>query len=256
MRTKIVAGNWKMNLTLTESKQLVNKLKFSSNSENIRVLIIPPYTNLDGLKRLLDAQNSNIEIGSQNLHHLNSGAYTGEISGQMLKDIGIHIVLVGHSERRTLFNECQEVVFQKSSSALNQNFEIIYCFGEQLSERIEGIHFNVIKNQLEHLINKIDLKYWESKQIVLAYEPVWAIGTGQTATSEQAQEMHHHIRHLIQQSLGVQIANQTSILYGGSVKPSNAKELFQQPDVDGGLIGGASLDATSFNSIIKSLITQ
>ncbi len=253
MRTRIVAGNWKMNLTLTESKQLVNKIKFSSNSEHIRVLIMPPYTHLDGLKKLLDYQSSKIEIGSQNLHHLKSGPYTGEISGPMIKDMDINIVLIGHSERRALFNENQDVIFKKSSFALNQNFEIIYCFGEQLSQRIEGIHFKVIKSQLEDLIHKIDSKYWESKQIILAYEPVWAIGTGQTATTEQAQEIHHYTRYLIRQSLGDQIADQTTILYGGSVKPSNAKELFQQPDVDGGLIGGASLDAISFNSIIKSL---
>ena len=253
MRTKMVVGNWKMNLTLTESKRLVDKINIPPDKKQIRVLVLSPFTNLDGIKKELDSKNSKIEVGSQNLHHPISGAYTGEISAGMLKDIGIKTALIGHSERRTLFAEKQDIIFQKVSSALNQNLEIIYCFGESLSQRKEGDYFDVIRTQLDDLINKIELNYWQSKRIVLAYEPVWAIGTRQTATREQVQEMHQYIRNLIQKTLGDNIANQTTILYGGSVKPSNATELFQQPDVDGGLIGRASLDAPGFNSIIHSL---
>ncbi|MCY4299319.1 MAG: triose-phosphate isomerase [Flavobacteriaceae bacterium] len=253
MRTKIIAGNWKMNLTLTESTKLIHQLNFSSDNENIRVLVIPPFTNLEAIKRLLKNKNSKIEVAAQNLHHSVSGAYTGEISARMLKDIGVDTAIVGHSERRTLFAENDETISLKASSALSQNLEIIYCFGESLIQRKRGIHFEIIARQLDDLIHKFETQYWRYGKIILAYEPVWAIGTGQTASKEQAQEMHQFIRHLIGKEIGEDLATKTPILYGGSVKPENATELFQQPDVDGGLIGGASLNADSFNLIIQSI---
>ena len=252
MRSKIVAGNWKMNNDYDETKSLVKGLRKAIKKltfVNTRILVAPAFVNLStAVKR---ANNSNIEVVAQNMHQENNGAFTGEVSVNMLKSIGVSSVIIGHSERRSIFGETDELLAKKVNQAIANGMEVIFCFGEQLEDRKSGNHFTVVQNQLENGLFHLESTSWG--QIVLAYEPVWAIGTGETASPEQAQEMHAFIRKILQEKYNAIVADNTSILYGGSVKPSNAKEIFSKQDVDGGLIGGASLNVEDFTEIITSI---
>lgn len=252
MRSKIVAGNWKMNNDYKETKLLVKGIRKAIKKlplKDIRVIVAPTFVNLAlAVKR---AKKSKIEVVAQNMHQAKKGAYTGEVSANMLKSIGVKTVILGHSERRTLFGETDAVLTEKVNAALESELEIIFCFGELLEDRKSGNHFDIVESQLKSVLFHLDSMAWN--QIVLAYEPVWAIGTGETASPEQAQEMHAFIRKLLQEKYTTVVADNTSILYGGSVKPSNAEEIFSKPDVDGGLIGGASLKVEDFTTIIKAI---
>lgn len=251
MRSNIVAGNWKMNNDLAASKALVEGITnqvAELTLDNTRVIVAPTFVNLSSV---VEATNgSAVEVAAQNMHQAASGAYTGEISGEMLQGIGIESVILGHSERRAYFGEDDALLTEKVNAALANNLEVIFCFGEELEDRKSDNHFNVVESQLKNAVFHLEAAAW--KNVVLAYEPVWAIGTGETASPEQAQEMHAFIRNLIADAYGADVANGVSILYGGSVKPANAKEIFSNPDVDGGLIGGASLNADDFVSLVKS----
>jgi triosephosphate isomerase len=247
MRKHIVAGNWKMNKTQTETVELINELKQQDLDANVGVYISPAFVNLS--KAVALTADGNIQVAAQNMHQSPNGAFTGEIAVNMLQDIGVNHVILGHSERRAYFGETDELLREKVQVALDVDMEVIFCFGEELNERKEGTHFDVVKKQLTTALFALDVSAW--RNIVLAYEPVWAIGTGETASPKQAQEMHAYIRSLIEDHYGVKCADDVSILYGGSVKPANAAEIFAQPDVDGGLIGGASLNATDFAAIVN-----
>lgn len=252
MRSKIVAGNWKMNKTLAESKQLVKGIKKSIKGlelENTRVIIAPTFVNLQKVSKKL--KDSAIEVAAQNMHQAENGAFTGEISAKMLKSIYVDIVILGHSERREYFGETDALLAQKVDSALKNELEIIFCFGEVLEDRKNGDHFKVVESQIKNALFHLNSDAWS--HIVLAYEPVWAIGTGETASPEQAQEMHAFIRGLVGERYTSRISEEVSILYGGSVKPANAKEIFSKDDVDGGLIGGAALKADDFSALIKAI---
>ena len=250
MRNNIVAGNWKMNNDATQTRVLINDLNkaLEEVSINCRVLISPTSINLTSAVAL--TQDSVIEVSAQNMHQAKSGAFTGEISAEMLKDVGVKTVILGHSERRTYFGEDDKILTEKVASALENNLEVIFCFGESLEDRKSENHFNVVESQLKNVVLSLSASSW--KHIVLAYEPVWAIGTGETASPEQAQEMHAFIRSLLVDTYGSSVAEHVSILYGGSVKPTNAREIFSKEDVDGGLIGGASLKASDFIGIISA----
>ena len=248
MRDNIVAGNWKMNNDYSQTKKLINDLKSSKIPDDIRIMVAPSFTQLSQCKNLLSS--TNISVVAQNMNANNSGAFTGEISASMLKGIEVNTVIIGHSERRSIFNETDEILKEKVKSALSADMEVIFCFGEELKERKNNDYFKIVNNQLTNVLFDLAESYW--KNIILAYEPVWAIGTGETATANQAQEMHSYIRNLIRDNYGEAISENISILYGGSVKPSNAKEIFSGEDVDGGLIGGASLNANDFNEIFSA----
>ncbi len=253
MRTQIVAGNWKMNLNRDASLQLIQEIGAEIESHNLpgaRVMVFPPFVNIASAIEM-ENRNPKIEVGAQNMHQVNAGAYTGEISASMLLNIGVKTVILGHSERREYFGETDEILKEKVDQAIHNNLEVVFCFGEKLEERQKGNHFAVVEQQLRKALFHLSEGDW--KQIVLAYEPVWAIGTGMTATPEQAQEMHAFIRKTIADGFGPSLAENVSILYGGSVKPNNATEIFGKKDVDGGLIGGASLKAADFAAIIKAL---
>jgi len=252
MRSKIVAGNWKMNKTYKESKALINELKKSIKDlelENTRVFIAPTFVNLQ--KASKKTKDTNIEVAAQNMHQAENGAFTGEISAKMLKSIYVNTVILGHSERREYFGETNELLAQKVDTALKNDLEIIFCFGEVLEDRKNGNHFKVVEEQIKKALFHLTTDDW--KKIILAYEPVWAIGTGETASPDQAQEMHAFIRELVAERYISDVAEEVSILYGGSVKPSNAKEIFSKEDVDGGLIGGAALNAEDFTALIKAI---
>ncbi|KAB1155321.1 triose-phosphate isomerase [Tenacibaculum aiptasiae] len=251
MRQKIVAGNWKMNKNLEEAKQLIKGIKKEvKNSETeARVIIAPSFVNLNtAIKR---TRKSKVEVSAQNMHQASSGAFTGEVSANMLTNLGVNIVILGHSERREYFNETNDLLAKKVDAALENELEVIFCFGEQLEERKSGNHFKVVETQLKEGLFHLGKESFS--KIVLAYEPVWAIGTGETASPEQAQEMHAFIREIMEKTYGAEVANDVSILYGGSVKPGNAKEIFSKPDVDGGLIGGASLKPEDFVAIVNAI---
>ena len=250
MRQKIVAGNWKMHKNAEETEDLLNELIDKlPNDVEAQVIVAPTFINLASAVDHLEF--TNIAVAAQNMSQFESGAYTGEISADMLKSVGVDIVIIGHSERRAYFHETDFILADKVTTALSHNMTVIFCFGEELKDRQNNQHFNIVENQLRDGLFHIKDKNWE--QIVLAYEPVWAIGTGETASPEQAQEMHRFIRETVRQRFGSTIAEDVSILYGGSVKPENAKEIFSKPDVDGGLIGGAALKATDFAAIISSI---
>ncbi len=252
MRSKIVAGNWKMNKTLAESKKLVKGIKKSIKGlelENTRVIIAPTFVNLQKVSKKL--KDSSIEVAAQNMHQAENGAYTGEISAQMLKSIYVNTVILGHSERREYFGETDDLLAKKVDAALKNELEIIFCFGEVLEDRKNGNHFKVVESQIKNGLFHLNSDAWS--QLILAYEPVWAIGTGETASPEQAQEMHAFIRGLIAERYTSRVAEEVSILYGGSVKPANAEEIFSKEDVDGGLIGGAALNADDFSALIKAI---
>ena len=196
-------------------------------------------------------ENSSIEVVAQNMHYEKEGAYTGEISYKMLKSININTVIIGHSERRTLFFENDDIIKRKLSTALNNQMNVIFCFGESLEDRNKKKHIEIINKQLDLIMRDLYANQWN--QIILAYEPIWAIGTGINATPEQAQQIHRHVRNEIFQAFNKDIANSVPILYGGSLKPNNSQEIFSKPDIDGGLIGGASLSFEDFFSIIRSI---
>lgn len=247
MRKKIVAGNWKMNNDLAQTELLLKDLKKQIIPEDVEVIIAPPFTNLH--HSFVSLRDHPIGVAAQNMHQSNEGAFTGEISAAMLKSVGVESVILGHSERRAYFKEDDALLAEKVNTALEHELDVIFCIGEELEDRKKDGHFNVIKTQLENGLFHISENNW--KQVVIAYEPVWAIGTGETASPEQVQEMHEYIRRMIAENCGSELAESVSVLYGGSVKPENAGEIFSQKDVDGGLIGGASLDAESFMAIVN-----
>lgn len=248
MRKNIVAGNWKMNNDLAMTESLITELKKQSQTSNAEVMIAPTFTNLWHAFEAL--RQSNIEVIAQNMHFAESGAYTGEISADMLKSVGVQTVILGHSERRAYFNETDDLLAKKVDAALKNNMRVIFCFGEELADRKSGKEETVVEAQIKHALFHLQADAF--KHITLAYEPVWAIGTGETASPEQAQDMHAFIRKTLSKKYGDETANTVSILYGGSVKPGNAKEIFSKPDVDGGLIGGAALNAEDFYSIVNA----
>lgn len=250
MRRNIVAGNWKMNKTLPEGIALAKEIADAISGKNLKcdIIVGVPFVHLASVSELL--KGSIIQVSAENCADKASGAYTGEVSAAMVASTGATYCIIGHSERRTYYGETHEILKQKVALALENSLRPIFCIGETKDEREAGNQNAVVKAQLEGSV--FNLTPDEFKQIVIAYEPVWAIGTGLTATSEQAQEMHSFIRSLINEKYGNTIANDTTILYGGSCNPTNAKELFSKPDVDGGLIGGASLKAGDFVAIIES----
>ncbi len=249
MRSKIVAGNWKMNKTLKETEALLTELSAKRPDTEAEIIVAPTFVNL--ATAVNNLESSVIQVAAQNMHFAENGAYTGEISADMLLGIGIDTVILGHSERRSLFGETDDFLSKKVDTAMAKNMRVIFCFGEELQERQADRHFAVVESQLKNALFHLDASAWQ--KIVLAYEPVWAIGTGETASPEQAQEMHAFIRKTIDEKYGASVAQNVTVLYGGSVKPNNAEEIFSKPDVDGGLIGGASLKADDFVEIIKAI---
>ena len=250
MRKKIVAGNWKMHKNAEQTEDLLNELIAQIPTDtNVQVIVAPTFVNLASAVDHLEF--TNIDVAAQNVHQAEAGAFTGEISADMLKSVGVNTVILGHSERRAIFHETDALIANKVDTALEHEMTVIFCFGEELKDRQTKNHFNIVENQLKDGIFHIEAKDWEN--VVLAYEPVWAIGTGETASPEQAQEMHEFIRQTVRTAFGNEIADTVSILYGGSVKPDNAKEIFSKPDVDGGLIGGAALKADDFVAIVNAL---
>ena len=250
MRQNIVAGNWKMNKNAEQTEDLLNALidQLPTDKE-VEIIVAPTFINLASAVDHLEF--TNISVAAQNMHQAENGAFTGEISADMLKSTGVNTVILGHSERRAVFHETDAVIAAKVDKALQHQMRVIFCFGEELKDRNEKQHFNVVENQLRDGLFHLDGSAW--KNLVLAYEPVWAIGTGETASPEQAQEMHEFIRETVRKKYGSDVAEDVSILYGGSVKPDNAKEIFSKPDVDGGLIGGAALKAEDFAAIVNAI---
>jgi len=248
IRKKIIAGNWKMNKTLSEAVDLANAVKEGlGNITEIDVVLCPPFTALRSVWEII--QETPIKLGAQNMHWENSGAFTGEISPSMLRDLFCWYVIIGHSERRTYFAETDEMVNRKVRAAITAHLVPIICVGETIQERQAGKAEEVVRTQLEKGLSGIAS---DLRKVVIAYEPVWAIGTGVNATPEQAQQMHAFIRKVIENMSNSEIAESIRIQYGGSMKSSNAKDLLSQPDIDGGLIGGASLDARSFIEIVNA----
>lgn len=248
MRKKIVAGNWKMNNGLIQTESLIVELKKQTKTSDAEIMIAPSFTNL--WHAFESTRQHEIEVIAQNMHFSEHGAYTGEVSAGMLKSIGIKTVILGHSERRAYYNETDESLAKKVDAALANDMRIIFCFGEELEDRKAGNEEAVVEGQLKNALFHLDADAF--KHIVLAYEPVWAIGTGETATPDQAQDMHAFIRKTLANKYDSETADGVTILYGGSVKPNNAKEIFGKPDVDGGLIGGASLKAEDFFAIVNA----
>lgn len=251
MRKKIVAGNWKLNNDVAASKELALNLKSvigNSLPEGVSVVVCPTSINITTVVNELEG--SPIEVGAQNCYTKSSGAYTGEISAEMVASAGAKHVILGHSERREYFAESDEFLAEKTKAILAAGLTPIFCCGETLEQRESGVHFDFVKSQLTNGL--FGLSEADFKKVVIAYEPIWAIGTGVTASSEQAQEMHKELRDHLASKYGQGVADETSILYGGSCKPGNAPELFACADIDGGLIGGAALNAEDFNGIITS----
>ena len=242
MRKKIVAGNWKMHKNAEQTEDLLNELIAQIPTETTaQVIVAPTFVNLASAVDHLEF--TNIAVAAQNVHQAESGAFTGEISADMLKSVGVNTVILGHSERRAIFHETDALIASKVNTALKHEMTVIFCFGEELKDRQSANHFNIVENQLKDGLFHIEAKAWEN--IVLAYEPV---------SPEQAQEMHEFIRETVRKAFGNDVAEDVSILYGGSVKPDNAKEIFSKPDVDGGLIGGAALNAKDFVAIINAAV--
>jgi triosephosphate isomerase len=256
MRQPLIAGNWKMNKLWPDGIQLAgvisDKLQQGLDTRTgvtPLVILAPPFHLLHGVAERISGV-SGLALAAQNAAEHLSGAFTGEVSAPMIASTGAQWVILGHSERRSLFGETDDMLGRKAKTALDAGLNIIFCVGEVLQERMDEQHFDIVAKQLQQGL--FSTGALDPGRVVVAYEPVWAIGTGQTATPDQAQEMHHHIRSLITTHSGGEVAQQTRILYGGSCKPDNAAELFSRPDVDGGLIGGASLDANQFLEIIRS----
>lgn len=250
MRKNIVAGNWKMNLTLQEGIALAKDVnsRVSTISPKCEIVLGTPFTHITEVVKTVDA--AKISVAAQNCANKVSGAYTGEVSAAMVKSTGAQYVILGHSERRAYYGETSEILKEKTDLALANDLLPIFCIGEVLEEREAGKHFDVVKQQIKEALFHLSAEAFG--KIVLAYEPVWAIGTGKTASAAQAQEMHAVIRGLLKEQYGAEVADNCTILYGGSCNAGNAKELFSNPDVDGGLIGGASLKAEDFLAIISA----
>ncbi len=247
MRRKVIAGNWKMNMLPNEAIEFINEFAPLVKDTKNEVILCVPYTDLFYV--LLNTQDTNIKVGAQNMHFEENGAYTGEVSAKMLKSIGVKYVIIGHSERRAYFAETDETVNKKIKSALRVGLKPIVCVGESLEQREAGETNNIITTQTRLALE--GLKNDEVESIIIAYEPIWAIGTGKTATSEDAQNSIHAIREEIGKIYGQETAERVIIQYGGSVKSSNCKELFSMPDIDGGLVGGASLEPIEFSKIVN-----
>lgn len=248
MRKKIVAGNWKMNKTLQEGVELAKTINRQIEDNGVVVILCTPFIHLAEVSQAITKDS--LYVGAQNCASETSGAFTGEVSVDMIRSTGAEYVIIGHSERRSYYHEDDALLNKKVKLALAAELVPIFCCGEVLAERQAGNHMKVVKTQIEKGL--FDLSPADFGKVVIAYEPVWAIGTGVNATSGEAQEMHKVIRELVAEKYGNQMADNTSILYGGSCKPSNAKELFANPDVDGGLIGGASLNASDFMGIVSA----
>ena len=248
MRKPIIAGNWKMNKTVGEARELVTALKGKvADVTDVEIVVAPPFTALSAVAEVING--SNIKLAAQDMYWEETGAFTGEVSPLMLKDVGCQYVIIGHSERRSYFSETNETVNKKVKAAHAHSLKPIVCVGERLEERESGITKDVVR---DHVVNGLaDLTEEQVLNTVIAYEPVWAIGTGKTATQEQAQEVHEFIRGLLAEIYSLVLAEAVRIQYGGSVKPDNVAQLMAQPDIDGGLIGGASLDADSFTQIVR-----
>jgi len=250
MRRKIIAGNWKMHNNLSDSQNLVTKLVNGLNNQTINreVIICPPFTSLSEVSNLLNG--TKIELGAQNMHFEDKGAFTGEVSSEMLKSVGCKYVILGHSERRTIFGETDEFINRKIKKALASGLTPIFCIGESLEQKENGSTNDIIERQVQEGIKGLNEE--EINKIIIAYEPIWAIGTGKTATPEQAQEVHQFIRSILKETFSDKTAENIPILYGGSVKPNNAFDLLAKADIDGALVGGACLDAGSFIEIITA----
>lgn len=238
-----------MNNDKGQTAELIAALKAQGSLAGVEVMIAPTSIHLAQAVALV--ADTSIEVIAQNMHQASHGAYTGEISAAMLQSVGVKTVILGHSERRAYFNETDALLAEKVATAVEQDLNVVFCFGEELEDRQSGNHFSVVETQLSKALFNLSAGDWS--KIILAYEPVWAIGTGETASPAQAQEMHAFIRSLIAKEVSEQVSNDVSILYGGSVKPANAQEIFSNPDVDGGLIGGAALQANDFYAIIQSI---
>lgn len=250
MRKNIVAGNWKMHMNLSETIQLISEIKkkVEDLDTNCGVIICPPFTSLDAAAAMI--KDSRIKLGAQNMHYENKGAFTGEVSADMLMSVGCEFVILGHSERRTIFKESDELINKKIHAAISAGLTPIFCIGETLDEREKGITFDVVKRQMNIGLENVSSE--NAERMIIAYEPVWAIGTGKTASPQQAEEVHAYLRNLLTEIYDSNTANEITIQYGGSVKPDNANELFSQQNIDGGLIGGACLKADSFVDIISA----
>lgn len=249
MRKKIAAGNWKMNMEWDGAIQLIQSIVESKRNPNTLTILGIPFLYLNKAISMVEGCD-NIQIAAQNCHQEAKGAFTGEVSATMLRSIGVPYVILGHSERRVYFNETDDLLLKKVLIALENDLSVIFCCGEPIKIREAGNHVSYVINQIRSTISALNAD--QIKKINIAYEPIWAIGTGKTASSEQAQQMHFEIRNEIKNQFGHTISKNISILYGGSVKPSNANELFSKPDVDGGLVGGASLNSSDFLSIINA----
>ncbi|MBR1872433.1 MAG: triose-phosphate isomerase [Bacteroidales bacterium] len=250
MRKFIVAGNWKMNTTVPQGVELAKAVAEKSKSlpANVKLIVAPPFTHLVSVA--LELKGSDVALSAQNCADKEKGAYTGEVAADMLASAGCTYTILGHSERRQYYGETDAKLVEKVKLALANALDVILCVGENLKEREDGKHFEVVTEQIKNVLYNFTEE--DMAHVVIAYEPVWAIGTGKTATAEQAEEIHACIRGVIEQKFGKKVAEDTTILYGGSCKPSNAKELFAQPDIDGGLIGGAALKADDFIAIAQS----
>jgi len=250
MNKYVIAGNWKMNNDLKESIALVSEIKSSlQKKENVDVILCPPFTSLETASALL--KDSYIKLGAQNMYYEDSGAFTGEISAKMLKSVGCEYVILGHSERRTIFKETDEIVNKKIKKALSEKLKVIFCIGETLEEREKGITNSILEKQLKNGLQ--DITSSQMDELIVAYEPVWAIGTGKTATPMQAEEAHKFIRSVISEIFSDSVAENIVIQYGGSVKPDNAKELMSQKNINGALVGGACLKSKLFLEIINAV---
>ncbi|MCP4521663.1 MAG: triose-phosphate isomerase [Cytophagales bacterium] len=248
MRKKIVAGNWKLNNTVADSEALASAVaELATEVEGVNIVVCPTSVNLYPVKAKL---NDSVALGAQNCYDKESGAFTGEVSAKMLTSIGAEYVILGHSERREYFGESNEFLKAKTDAVLAEGLVPLFCCGETLEQRESGIHFDFVKSQLTESLFHLSAE--AIQDVVIAYEPIWAIGTGVTASSDQAQEMHKELRDHLASKYGQEVADKISILYGGSCKPANAEEIFAKPDVDGGLIGGAALKAEDFIAIAKS----
>lgn len=247
MRKPIIAGNWKMHKTMDEALKLVNDIKDEANKTDIEIVICCPFTVISEVKRAIEG--TKVKLGAQNMHWEEEGAFTGEISANMLKDLGVDYVIIGHSERRRYFNETDEIVNKKVIKAIEKGLKPIICVGETLDEREKNKTFDIVKRQT--LIALENIGRDEMIDVVIAYEPIWAIGTGKTASSQDANEVIAYIRSLLQDKYGSEISEEIRIQYGGSVKPSNATEIMNEADIDGALVGGASLKAKEFLEIVN-----
>ena len=249
MRKKVIAGNWKMNMDLHQSQKLVSEIINGLGKDNkAEVIVCPPFTSLSEVSSLL--KGTQVKLGAQNMYYEESGAFTAEISADMLKSVGCEYIILGHSERRVIFNESDELINKKMKTALAKELKPIFCIGELLEQRESGETMEVVSSQVEKGLEGITAG--QMKNVIVAYEPVWAIGTGKTATPEQAQEVHAFIREFVAKKYSASVAENLIIQYGGSVKPENSGELLSQKDIDGALVGGACLKADSFLSIITS----